>query len=216
MADDDADAATPQDYSREIEDARFLFAWCLIRYGQVSQAQAHAQAREFYPDQAPGREYERALLFHDESWHWAMLRIVGDAYWIHRPELAEAPPEYYAEDHARCLARGESIALLDEDEYLGALAHARHLFAWTLVQHGDCAPDRARERALEQYPYRVRHHPGRFAVDDARDAWVDAMLAIHQGEYWRRPEWREPPQAYWAESQAFASAGAVRLPAAES
>ncbi len=46
-------------------------------------------------------------MFHDESWHWAMLRLHGDLYWQHRPELLHPPTDYevvwdvgYAQDPA--------------------------------------------------------------------------------------------------------------------
>ncbi|WP_406673847.1 hypothetical protein WBK31_35620 [Nonomuraea sp. N2-4H] len=43
----------------------------------------------------PGEPY-RGLVFHDEAWHWAMLGIYGERYWVAHPELADPPPEYRA------------------------------------------------------------------------------------------------------------------------
>ena len=70
-----------EDFTTEIEDSRHLFAWCLVHHGQVPEAQALEQARKRYPDQSPCREYEHALIFHDEPWHWAMLHMKGEGYW---------------------------------------------------------------------------------------------------------------------------------------
>ncbi len=73
-----ASTDTPvEDFTNEIEDSRHLFAWCLVHYGQVPEALALEQARQRYPDQSPGRDYEHAMIFHDEPWHWAMLQVAG-------------------------------------------------------------------------------------------------------------------------------------------
>lgn len=212
MADDQDCPPTAKDCTVEIEDARHLFAWCLIHYGQVPPESAREQAREFYPDQTPGCRYEREMLFHDEAWHWAMLRVVGDFYWIERPELAGASLEYDTESDALSLARGESIPLLDDAVYLGALAHARHMYAWTLIHHGSRTPEQAGQEALERFAQYPRHHRRRFDVSKARDAWIDAMLALHGSEYWNRPELSQPPDTYWTESHAFTLAQGIRLP----
>ncbi|UXB35774.1 hypothetical protein [Stenotrophomonas maltophilia] len=201
-----------EDFATEIEDSRHLFAWCLVHYGQVPEAQALEQARKRYPDQNPGREYEHALIFHDEPWHWAMLHVKGEGYWQQHPELAHPSLHYEAESDALCLARGEQVPLLDEDEYLGALAHARHMRAWTLVHQAGRSPDEARQEALGHYAYHPRHHRGRLQVHDPRDGWCHVMSTLHGNDYWSRPELREPPQAYWSESRAFVSVQGIRLP----
>lgn len=143
----------PGTHAPEIEDSRHLFAWCLVRYGQVPEALAIEQARQRYPDQAPGCEYEHALIFHDEPWHWAMLHVLGEGYWHQNPELAQPSLAYDTESDALCLARGESVPLLDENEYLGALAHARHMHAWTLIHQAGIAEEQAQQQALEHYAY---------------------------------------------------------------
>nr|WP_229295593.1 hypothetical protein [Stenotrophomonas maltophilia] len=178
----------------------------------MPEALALEQARQRYPDQSPGREYEHALIFHDEPWHWAMLHVKGEGYWHRHPELAQPSLDYEAESDALHLARGEQVPLLDEDEYLGALAHARHMRAWTLVHQAGRSPDEARQEALGHYAYRPRHHRGRFQVHDPRDGWRHVMSVLHGDDYWARPELREPPQAYWSESRAFVSAQGIRLP----
>ncbi|WP_108269989.1 hypothetical protein [Stenotrophomonas maltophilia] len=208
-----ASTDTPvEDFTNEIEDSRHLFAWCLVHYGQVPEALALEQARQRYPDQSPGRDYEYALIFHDEPWHWAMLQVAGEGYWHRRPELAQPSLDYEAESDALCLARGERVPLLDEDEYLGALAHARHMRAWTLVHQTGRSPDEARQEALGHYAYHPHHHRGRFQVHDPRDGWRHVMSVLHGNDYWARPELQEPPEAYWSESRAFVSAQGIRLP----
>jgi hypothetical protein len=52
---------------------------------------------ERYPYESSD-EPNRGLIFHDEAWHWAMLRIYGDAYAGDHPELAQPSAEYRALD----------------------------------------------------------------------------------------------------------------------
>ncbi|VUL74801.1 hypothetical protein [Stenotrophomonas maltophilia] len=204
--------APVEDFTTEIEDSRHLFAWCLVRYGQIPEALAIEQARERYPDQAAGHEYEHELLFHDEPWHWAMLHLLGEGYWHQNPELLQPSLEYDTESDALCLARGEPIPLLDEDEYLGALAHARHMHAWTLIHQAGIDEGQAQRQALEYYAYFPPHHRWRMCVHDARAAWVDVMSVLHINDYWSRPELQRPPEAYWRASRAFALAQGLQLP----
>lgn len=204
--------APVEDFATEIEDSRHLFVWCLVRYGQVPEALAIEQARQRYPDQAPGCEYEHALIFHDEPWHWAMLHVLGEGYWHQNPELAQPSLAYDTESDALCLARGESVPLLDENEYLGALAHARHMHAWTLIHQAGIAEEQAQQQALEHYAYFPPHHRWRMRVHDARAAWGGVMGALHLDDYWSQPELHTPPQAYWHASRAFVAANGIRLP----
>ncbi len=201
-----------EDFTTEIEDSRHLFAWCLVRYGQVPEVLALEQARKRYPDQSRGREFEQALIFHDEPWHWAMLHVEGEGYWRWRPEREQPSLDYEAEADALCLARGERVPLLDEDEYLGALAHARHMRAGTLVHQAGRSPDEACREALGHYAYHPRHHRGRLQVHDPRDGWGDVIRALHINDCGSRPELREPPEAYWSASRAFVSTQGIRLP----
>jgi hypothetical protein len=50
---------------------------------------------ERYPYEASDAPY-RGLVFHDVAWHWAMLKIHQDPYWLAHPELASPPAEYNA------------------------------------------------------------------------------------------------------------------------
>ncbi|CAN5709208.1 hypothetical protein BH09VER1_BH09VER1_44100 [soil metagenome] len=83
-------------YREHLAHERHLYAWCLVAYGGLAQAGANAKAEEFYVEQSIA-EPMRCLVFHDEAWHWAMLRIFGNAYWITRPGTESPSPEYKAE-----------------------------------------------------------------------------------------------------------------------
>jgi hypothetical protein len=80
-------------YVRQLEHERHMFAWCLEEYGGVGAAEATSQAQHFYEyESASGRC--RGLHFHDEAWHWAMLKVFGEAYWSRRPDLETASAAY--------------------------------------------------------------------------------------------------------------------------
>lgn len=87
---------TEQEYLDYLEKERHMYAWCLITYEGLSPAEARDAARSFYPYE-PADKYLRGMVFHDASWHWAMLRIVGEFYWLKRPDLLKRSAEYLAE-----------------------------------------------------------------------------------------------------------------------
>ncbi|WP_329594920.1 hypothetical protein OG195_39985 [Streptomyces sp. NBC_01362] len=74
---------------------RRRYAWLMQRYGELAPAEAWAAALDRYPYEPSDAPY-RGLIFHDESWHWAMLAIHGDRYTVERPELAQPSAEYRA------------------------------------------------------------------------------------------------------------------------
>jgi hypothetical protein len=80
-----------------LADERRRFAWVMRRYGGMTPAQADAAALERYPYEPPDAPF-RDLIFHDESWHWAMLKIHGQDYPRTHPELVHPPAEYRALD----------------------------------------------------------------------------------------------------------------------
>lgn len=90
--------STPNPWSEEskylayLERERRLFAWTLRQYGSFTEVAADDAALARYPYEAPG-DY-RGLIFHDEAWHYAMIRIHGEQYWIAHPGLQAPPPEY--------------------------------------------------------------------------------------------------------------------------
>ncbi|WP_410818295.1 hypothetical protein [Micromonospora sp. 050-3] len=85
------------EYVQYLHDERRRFAWVMQRYGGLSATQAETAAVQHYPFEASDAPY-RGLVFHDEAWHWAMLKIYGERYWIQHPELAETRAEYRALD----------------------------------------------------------------------------------------------------------------------
>ncbi|MEV1023044.1 hypothetical protein [Streptomyces sp. NPDC050264] len=78
-----------------LETERRGYAWVMRQHGGLTPTQAREAALEWYPyesDDVPCR----GLTFHDEAWHWAMLAIHGDRYWVEHPELTDPSPEYRA------------------------------------------------------------------------------------------------------------------------
>lgn len=85
-----------KEYARYLNHERHMFAWCLVVHGGVSEPLSRSQATEFYPFES-ATEPQRGLVFHDEAWHWAMLRVFGEQYWQTRLELEQASADYRAE-----------------------------------------------------------------------------------------------------------------------
>src|SRR4051794_40249189 len=83
-------------YTRYLDNERRLYAFALIEYGGVAPEQAEREALDRYPYQPPGTPF-RSLIFHDDAWHWAMLRLHGPMYWVSRPELQHEPEAYRQE-----------------------------------------------------------------------------------------------------------------------
>ncbi|PKW00182.1 hypothetical protein ATK30_0269 [Amycolatopsis echigonensis] len=86
-----------EEYVEYLAGERRRFAWVMQRHGGLPAAQAEAAALERYPYEARGKPY-RGLIFHDESWHWAMLKIHGELYWVAHPELTQPSADYRALD----------------------------------------------------------------------------------------------------------------------
>ncbi|MEU6237607.1 hypothetical protein [Kitasatospora sp. NPDC047058] len=82
-------------YCRCLELERRGYAWVMERHGGMSPEQAEQAALECYPYE-PADDPYRGLVFHEESWHWAMLAIHGYHYVSEHPELVDPPPEYRA------------------------------------------------------------------------------------------------------------------------
>ena len=77
---------TEAEYLAYLSAERQLYAWVLRELGQWDASRAEAEALAFYGDEAPDAP-NRGLVFHDEAWHWAMLRLHGNGYWWTRPGL---------------------------------------------------------------------------------------------------------------------------------
>lgn len=84
-------------YLQCLNEERKMYAWCLTKYGDYSPEKAHQEANEFYEYEPKEDEY-RGLVFHDNAWHWAMLKIYGEQYWIKHPEMANETEEYIREE----------------------------------------------------------------------------------------------------------------------
>jgi hypothetical protein len=85
-----------EEYLRYLAGERHLFAWTLEKYDGFAAPVAKQRAFEFYPQKPPTDRY-RCLVFHDLAWHWAMLQVFGEQYWIARPDLEQPGPEYLEE-----------------------------------------------------------------------------------------------------------------------
>jgi len=87
------------EYQELLASERHMFAWVLVRYGGVAQNRAEELARERYPSEPADAPY-RGHVFHDEAWHWGMLALRGEGYWVADPSLESPPSEYRAEQQA--------------------------------------------------------------------------------------------------------------------
>ena len=96
MTSDWTSPLTEEEYVSYLRSERRLYSWCLVRFGGVLQETAEGLASAFYEYEAPDDGF-RGLLFHDEAWHWAMLRVFGEGYWIDNPEREKPSVEYRAE-----------------------------------------------------------------------------------------------------------------------
>ncbi|MCG7961694.1 MAG: hypothetical protein N0E54_03190 [Candidatus Thiodiazotropha taylori] len=85
-----------EEYLCYLEQQRHMFAWCLENIGKLSKYDAQVEATNFYKYRNSQDKY-RSLVFHDDAWHWAMLKLKGEEYWKSHPELTEPTREYEAE-----------------------------------------------------------------------------------------------------------------------
>lgn len=87
---------TEEEYVSYLRSERRLYAWCLVRYGEMLKEDAACLADALYEYEASD-DPSRGLVFHDEAWHWAMLKVFGDMYWVANPERLKPSVEYRAE-----------------------------------------------------------------------------------------------------------------------
>jgi hypothetical protein len=73
-----------------------MFAWCLVAFAGIAPHEAESAALSFYAYEQ-STDTHRGLVFHDEAWHWAMRRIIGERYWVARPDL-ERPSSAYRQE----------------------------------------------------------------------------------------------------------------------
>ncbi|MFI9552094.1 hypothetical protein [Nonomuraea endophytica] len=81
------------DYAACLQDERRRFTWVMRQHGGLTLAAAEEAALQRYPYEADGMPH-RGMIFHDEAWHWAMLKIYGGNYTIDHPELAMPSADY--------------------------------------------------------------------------------------------------------------------------
>ena len=89
------------EYVNYLNMERNLYSWCLEHYGDFTHEEARKEALNFYIYQSEKEEF-RGLVFHDEAWHWAMLKIYGENYWLTKPELS-SPCENYERESQKYL-----------------------------------------------------------------------------------------------------------------
>ncbi|MFI9556015.1 hypothetical protein [Nonomuraea endophytica] len=90
-------AWTEDEYVAQLRDERRRFTWVIRQHGGLVPAAAEEAALQRYPYEAEGTPY-RGMIFHDEAWHWAMLKIYGDNYVVDHPELGTPSADYRALD----------------------------------------------------------------------------------------------------------------------
>lgn len=83
---------TKKEYVECLKHERHLFARVFRSYGSYSPADADDAAAACYPYEEPSDLH--GLIFHDEAWHRAMLRIHGEFHWLAKPKLESPPQEY--------------------------------------------------------------------------------------------------------------------------
>ncbi|MFC7303072.1 hypothetical protein ACFQVC_02410 [Streptomyces monticola] len=83
------------EYLAYLAQERLNYAWVLREHGGMTPDAAGAAALDDYPYEPADAPY-RGLVFHDEAWHWAMLRIHGDRYRVTHPELDGPSAAYRA------------------------------------------------------------------------------------------------------------------------
>ncbi|MEV7971652.1 hypothetical protein [Cellulomonas sp. NPDC089187] len=99
-----------EEYCRYLNAERRAYAWTLSELGGFTADTARSAAVEQYPYLGAADPY-RGLVFHHESWHWAMLRLHGDRYWEREPGLLHPPSAYEAAWEAG-LAEDPATAIL--------------------------------------------------------------------------------------------------------
>ena len=97
---------TEQEYVEYLAHERHMYAWCLVHYKGMDATLASNAAVARYPYEEPSDEY-RGLVFHNDAWHWAMLHIFGETYWVARPDLEDQSREY--QDASAAFEQGAGI-----------------------------------------------------------------------------------------------------------
>ena len=84
------------EYLAQLNQQKHMYYWCLINVGSFSLNKAKNEAEKLYKYEHQTEGY-RWLIFHDDAWHWAMLKIHGEQYWLKDPNLENESKEYSQE-----------------------------------------------------------------------------------------------------------------------
>jgi hypothetical protein len=87
---------TEEEYVASLNEQRHMYVWCLKSIGGLSDSDANSEAESIYRYKSQSEEH-RYLVLHEDAWHWAMLKINGELYWITNPELQTESVEYNQE-----------------------------------------------------------------------------------------------------------------------
>jgi hypothetical protein len=87
---------TEEKYLVLLKHQRHMYKWCLQNIGNLPEGDARKEAETFYKYE-PVEEKHRWIVFHEDAWHWAMLKLKGENWWLDFPELKEANTEYNME-----------------------------------------------------------------------------------------------------------------------
>lgn len=90
---------------------------------------------------------------------------------------------------------------MGESEYVTAIAHGRHMFAWTLVRYGGVSAQEAESQALEFYRYEPPEMRDLMVFHD--EPWHWAMLGIAPFYWQASPELAKATGEYREEELRF-------------
>ena len=88
----------------EDEDVKIIFHFkvfckllkeCMSIYGNTTIENAQQLVKNFHPLQQPISTTDDIVFFsHENIYHWAMLALYGETYWLIHPECEKLPDSY--------------------------------------------------------------------------------------------------------------------------
>lgn len=88
----------------EDEDVKIIFHFkvfcellkeCISTYGNTTIENAQQLVKDFHPLQQPINTTDDVVFFsHEHIYHWAMLALYGEMYWLAHPEYEKLPDSY--------------------------------------------------------------------------------------------------------------------------
>jgi hypothetical protein len=85
-----------KEYLQQLKQQRHMYEWCLKHIGDYPENKAVEDADRVF-SYKPSSDKYRWLVFHDDAWHWVMLKLKGDQYWENFLELKSPSAEYERE-----------------------------------------------------------------------------------------------------------------------